>query len=173
MPSLHRAARQRETLPWQLRSVPTLVTSALDDRGELVHHGRMRKMLVLCGVVGVALGGCVPPPPFHPVSVSAPEDAYARALRGLVSAGNAVETGDEKSGVITTKWEEIGLGGDGFMRVRWTVIASAGKLTISSQCQVQVRGGDPFMDHSWMQCSSQPADRQGQAQQLADAIVQR
>jgi hypothetical protein len=124
-------------------------------------------------LIGVALAaGCVPPQSaFRPVSVKAPDDAFGRAMRGVVLAGNAVETSDEKSGVITTKWEEQHATMDIWWRFRWTVMVGGGLLTVASQCQMRNADPGPGGDKGWRDCEQQPTERGSKAKSLTDTIL--
>lgn len=132
----------------------------------------MRNLLVV--LVLVASWSCVPEhAPFHPVTVSAPSDAYGRALRGVVAAGMTVDTKDDAAGVITTKWEEAHAFMQVWQRLRWSISIANGQMLVSSQCQLQDRtesmGSKNVSD--WRDCTEQPAGRDAAAKKLADTIL--
>lgn len=128
----------------------------------------MKRLILIAALTAASCGPR--PEPFHPVTVDAPEGAFQRAMRGIVANGGAIETSDEKAGVITTKWEEVNLFGDDYQRTRWTITIGDGKATIGSQCENQVRGN--AIDASWRPCDAQPAGRNEKARQLAAQIAQ-
>ena len=128
-------------------------------------------MSIKAFLLAVALSGCVPPhAPFTPANRPLADDGYGRALRGVVVAGYEVDTTDPTAGVITTKWRDQHVLMYIWNRYRWTLIVNGGALTVTSQCETQERDGARIS--AWTPCHKQNADRNVQAQALADAVVQ-
>lgn len=126
-------------------------------------------MLVLVGVLAAACGGAYTE--FHPASVQAPPDAFAKASRVLIDHGESIETKDEAAGILVTKWnEEEFMGGQ--KRFRWKVTLTNGTLTVSSQCQGKVNDPAPGQRDNWDDCGDrQPSERTDKAKALADEIA--
>lgn len=107
---------------------------------------------------------------FTPATASAPPDAFNKATRVLVERGESIETKDESAGVIVTAWREETIMGN-VMRLRWTVTAANGTITVNSQCEGKIDDPAPGQRNDWQTCSGQPDDRNAQARQIADAIA--
>lgn len=114
--------------------------------------------------------GCATYSPFKPAEVTAPPDAFTKTTRVLIERGESVETKDEAAGILVTKWNEEHSGGDTH-RFRWSITIAAGRLTVSSQCQMKIDSPGIGQRNDWSDCGErQPSERTTQAKAIADAI---
>lgn len=115
------------------------------------------------------LAACASYSAFHPATVQAPPDAFAKASRVLIERGESVETKDEAAGILVTKWnEESAMGGT--KRLRWKVTVTNGSLTVDSQCQGKMNDPAPGQKNDWEDCGNQPSDRSNKATAIANEI---
>lgn len=113
------------------------------------------------------LAGCAMATKYQPITVAAPPDAFDRASRALVEAGETIETKDETAGILLTKWEETTRMGT-IYRYRWNISIASGSARVDSQCQFKLESGPTGRD--WETCDTQKPDRETKARSFADAI---
>ncbi len=123
--------------------------------------------------LAILIVGCIPPhEPFSPATVPADENTFGKAVRAVTAQGMTIETSDEKSGVITTKWEDS----PGFMQyvmhTRWSITIANAQATVDSQCQVKDTSDTSGVDHNWKPCreNEQPEGRTAKGKAIADGI---
>lgn len=116
---------------------------------------------------------CVPPhEAFYAATAPATDGAFQRAMRAIVSAGEAVETSDEKSGIIVTKWQPGPSMLQMVSQTRWTITVANGQVVVDSQCQRADHSDSSVVAHDWQPCSDQPEGRTAKAREIAHAIGQ-
>lgn len=122
----------------------------------------------------IAVAACATFTPYKPVTINAPENAFAKAVRVLTDRGETIDTKDEDAGVITTRWEESDLLGNDKLRVRWQITINGAFLKVVSQCQQKTDTGAMGVlngTNGFKDCGDrQPNARATDGNAIADAI---
>jgi hypothetical protein len=107
----------------------------------------------------------------EPRTVGARDDAFAVAMRTLTEMGESVETRDEASGLIVTKWIDLEQMSS-LYQLRISITITEGRATVAGQCQYRFKDNDPMKPSGWQPCGDrQPESQSAKIARVAAAIA--